>query len=248
MVDSYLLLFAAAFGAGIMNSVAGGGTFLTFPTLVFAGVPSVIANATSTVSLFPGAFASAWAYRKDLTAMRGVPLKAALAVSVAGGLIGASLLLYTSETTFDFVIPWLLLIASTIFTFGPRFTKTLERRSVINTKTLLLFQFLAAIYGGYFGGAVGIIILALWSMIGITDIHAMNASKTLLGGTMNAAAVILFIAAGKVWWPQTAVMLIAAVTGGYVGARMAKRTNAKLVRSFITVLCFTVTIIFFVRA
>ncbi len=248
MVDSHLLLFAAAFGAGVMNSVAGGGTFLTFPALVFTGVPSVIANATSTVSLFPGAFASAWAYRKDLTALRGVPLKAALAVSIVGGLIGASLLLYTSESTFDFIIPWLLLFASTIFTFGPRLTKTLEGRSLTNPTALITFQFLAAIYGGYFGGAVGIIILALWSMMGITDIHAMNASKTLLGGTMNAAAVVLFIVAGKIWWPQTAVMLVAAVTGGYVGARMAKRTNARLVRSFITVLCFTVTILFFIRA
>jgi uncharacterized membrane protein YfcA len=248
MNDSYLLLMCAAFVAGVMNSVAGGGTFLTFPALVFTGVPSVIANATSTVSLFPGAFASAWAYRNDFKALKGIPVVGALAVSCAGGVIGATLLLFTSESTFDSIVPWLLLLASTAFAFGPYVAKAFKNRSPKTPRTLLALQFLIAIYGGYFGGAVGIIMLGIWSIIGITDIHAMNAGRTLLGGTMNAAAVVLFIAAGKVWWPQTAIMLVAAVTGGYVGARLARRTNAKWVRIAAIVLCFSVTVVFFIRS
>ena len=248
MIDSYLLLISAAFTAGLMNSVAGGGTFLTFPALVFTGVPSVVANATSSVALFPGVLASAWAYRKDFKTLGGIPIGVTLAVSIAGGIAGALLLLYTSERTFDVIVPWLLLTASMIFTFGQRLAAMLERRSLIGPKALIGIQFLLGIYGGYFGGAVGIIMLALWTLIGVDDIHAMNANRTFLGGSMNAAAVICFIAAGKVWWLQAAVMLVAAVIGGYAGARVAKRTNTKWVRSFITIVSFTVTIVFFMRA
>jgi uncharacterized membrane protein YfcA len=248
MIGSYLLLVGAAFGAGLMNSIAGGGTFLTFPALVFTGVPSTIANATSTVALFPGVFASAWAYRHDLESLKMIPVRAALAVSIAGGLVGALLLLYTSERVFDVIIPWLLLLASVVFTLGPRLTKALEHRALIGPKTLVALQFLVAIYGGYFGGAVGFIIMALWSLVGVSDIHAMNAGRTLLGGAMNAAAIVLFIAAGLVWWLQTVMMLVAAVIGGYLGARLARRMSRKWVRLIVTLLSFTVTIIFFVRA
>ncbi len=245
---SYLLLIAAALGAGLMNSVAGGGSFLTFPALVFTGVPSIIANATSTVALFPGALASAWAYRQDFKGLEKLPLKPALVVSIAGGIVGALLLLFTSQQTFDDIIPWLLLCATLAFAFGPRVMKTLQRQLWMGPKTLIIFQFFVGIYGGYFGGAVGIIMLAVWSLAGLSDIHAMNGGRTLLGGVMNAAAVVCFVIAGKIWWFQTAIMLVAAVAGGYAGARFARRVNPSWIRAAIIVVSIAVTAAFFLRS
>jgi uncharacterized protein len=239
---------AAAFGAGLMNSVAGGGSFLTFPALVFTGVPSIIANATSTVALFPGTFASAWAYRSDLKGFDIIPIRAAIAVSMAGGLTGALLLLFTSQRTFDVVVPWLLLLATLAFTFGQRVALMAKRKALVGPRGIIVLQFFMAIYGGYFGGAVGLLMLALWTLIGLSNIHAMNAGKTLLAGSMNATAVVCFVIAGKVWWLQTAMMLVAAVIGGYAGARIAKVVNVFWVRGFITVLSFVVTVLFFLRA
>src|ERR1700746_2188871 len=184
---TYFLLIAAGITAGLINSVAGGGSFITFPTLVFTGVPSVVANATSTVALFPGVFASAWAYRNDFERLEKVPLKPAIVVSIAGGIAGALLLLFTAQRTFDAVIPWILLMATIALAAGPKISQKLNSRVRIGTRTLILLQFLCAIYGGYFGGAVGIIMLAVWSMAGLRDVHAMNAGRTLLGGVMNAA-------------------------------------------------------------
>jgi uncharacterized protein len=247
-MHSYFLLIGAALGAGLMNSVAGGGSFLTFPALVFTGVPSIIANATSTVALFPGALASAWAYREDFKGLERIPLKPALAVSVAGGVVGALLLLFTSQKAFDVIIPWLLLGATCCFALGPQIVKRLKGQSWMSTRTLIALQFLVGIYGGYFGGAVGIIMLAVWSLAGMRDIHAMNGGRTLLGGVMNAAAVVCFIIAGKVWWLQTAMMLVAAVTGGYLGARFARRVNPVWVRSIIIVVSIIVTGAFFLRS
>ncbi len=247
-MSSYLLLIAAALGAGLMNSVAGGGSFLTFPALVFTGVPSIIANATSTVALFPGALASAWAYREDFKGLERIPLKPALAVSIAGGVVGALLLLVTSQKTFDLIIPWLLLGATASFALGPAMMKRLQRQNWMGPKTLIFFQFIVGIYGGYFGGAVGIIMLAVWTLAGMRNIHAMNGGRTLLGGVMNAAAVVCFIIARKIWWLQTAMMLVAAVTGGYAGARFARRVNPVWVRTIIIAVSITVTAAFFLRS
>ena len=231
-MTSYIFLIAAALAAGLMNSVAGGGSFLTFPALVFTGVPSIIANATSTVALFPGVLASAWAYRKEIEAL---------------DITGALLLLSTSQKAFDAVIPWLLLAATIVFATGPRVTTMFKRKSWIGPKALVIFHYFVGIYGGYFGGAVGIIILAVWSLAGLRDVHAMNAGRTLLGGVMNAAAVVLFIIARKVSWAQAWVMLIAAVIGGYAGARIARRVNPSLIRAGIIILGAFVTIAFFRR-
>ena len=247
-MSSYLLLIAAALGAGLMNSVAGGGSFLTFPALVFTGVPSIIANATSTVALFPGALASAWAYREDFKGLEKIPVKPALAVSIAGGVVGALLLLFTSQKTFDLIIPWLLLGATASFALGPAIMKRLRRQNWMGPKMLIFFQFIVGIYGGYFGGAVGIIMLAVWTLAGMRDIHAMNGGRTLLGGVMNAAAVVCFIIARKIWWLQTAMMLVAAVTGGYAGVRVARRINPAWVRGIIIAVSITVTAAFFLRS
>jgi uncharacterized protein len=246
-MHAYLLLIAVGVAAGLVNSVAGGGSFLTFPTLVFTGVPSVVANATSTVALFPGVFASAWAYRTDFQRLEKVPLKPAIIVSIVGGIAGALLLLFTAQKTFDAIIPWILLMATIALAAGPTVSRMLNSRVRIGTRTLILLQFLCAIYGGYFGGAVGIIMLAVWSMAGLHDVHAMNAGRTLLGGVMNAAAVICFVIAGKIWWLQAMLLLIAAVIGGYAGARLAKRVNPAIIRGVIIAISAAVTVAFFVR-
>jgi uncharacterized membrane protein YfcA len=243
----YVLLFGAALGAGLMNSIAGGGSFLTFPALVFAGVPSIIANASSTVGLIPGVFASAWAYRHHFKPLKEVSFKTLFVVSIAGGITGAQLLLHTSQGLFDVIIPWLLLLATFVFSFGKGLSSLLQRRVRIGPKTVIVAQFLVSVYGGYFGGAVGIMMLALWSLLGTYDIHALNANRTLLGGSMNCAAVVLFIIAGKVWWLQTLIILAGSVTGGYLGARFARRMNPLHVRRVVTAISVLVTVIFFAR-
>lgn len=244
---SYLLLICSALAAGLINSVAGGGSFLTFPALVFTGVPSIIANASSTLALIPGSAASAWAYRDDFHKSEGFPFWPMLIVSIAGGITGALLLLFTPQKTFDSLIPWLMLAATLLFTFGPQISPMLKRVVHIGPVTVVVIQFILAIYGGYFGGAVGIVMLATWSVFGLTDIHVMNANKTVLGVTMNGVAVVLFILARKIWWPQTLAMLVAAIIGGYVGARSAKKANPRYVRAVITVISLGITIAFFLR-
>ncbi|MHB1206139.1 MAG: sulfite exporter TauE/SafE family protein [Rhodospirillaceae bacterium] len=246
-METYLLLAVAAFVAGTMNAVAGGGTFVTFPTMVFTGVPSIIANASNAVALFPASFASAWAYRSDFQKFDGVSLKAMVAVSVVGGALGAALLLATPQRTFDDLVPWLLLAATVIFSFGPKITPHLQRMFRLSAGGVLAIQFVVAIYGGYFGGAMGIIMLAVYSLFGLTNLNAMNATKSILAGFINAISVVLFVIAGKIAWPQTLVMLVTAILGGYFGARAARKMNPKHLRMGIVAISVTVTAVFFVR-
>ena len=242
------LLIAAAFCAGLVNSVAGGGQLLAFPAMVFSGVPSVVANASSTVALFPGLFAASLAYRGHFKHLEGIPFKKALIVSIAGGFVGALLLLLTSQTTFDVVVPWLLLFASVVFIFGRPVSMMFNRKLHIGVPGLMALQFCLAIYGGYFGGGMGIVLLGVWTLLGHTDIHALNAYKTLLAGALNGAAVVLFILTGTVAWHGTLLMLVGSITGGYVGARTARRMDPARVRSVISVISVAVTIAFFARS
>ena len=244
----FVLLFFAALGAGFLNGVAGGGSFLTFPALVFTGVPGVVANASSTVALFPGTCMSAWTFRENFQGFTRVSFAAMFAVSVAGGITGALLLLKLPASSFDIVVPWLLLVATIVFYFGPRLALFVQERLRVGPTLVLICQFLIAIYGGYFGGAVGLIMLALWSLFGLGDIKSMSATRMVLGSTMNGVAVICFIVAGTVLWPQTLLMLVAAVIGGYIGARLAMRLNAEHLRAAISVVNVAVTLLFFYRA
>jgi uncharacterized membrane protein YfcA len=243
----YVLLAGAGFIAGVMNAVAGGGTFVTFPTLMFTGVPSVVANASNAVALFPASFASAWAYRHDFQKLEGVSLKAMAAMSLVGGVIGALLLMYTPEVTFDALVPWLLLVATLIFAFGPKIVPFLRKHIQIGTGTLLAMQFLIGIYGGYFGGAMGIVMLAFYSLFGLTDLNAMNAAKALFAGLINGISLFIFIGMGKVAYTETGILLVFAVLGGYFGARVARGMNPKHVRAAIIAISVTVTTVFFVK-
>lgn len=242
-----LLLVSAAFGAGLMNSVAGGGSFLSFPALVFVGVPSVIANATNTVALFPGQLASAWAYRHDFPRMEGLKPSAIIAISVAGGIAGSLLLIFTPQRAFDALVPWLLLFATVLFACSKRLVPWVKARFHVGAAALCVVQFFLAVYGGYFGGAVGIMMLALFGLFGIDHIHSANALKTLLSGLINAVAVVCFVLAGAVEWGPAAVMLVSAVAGGYIGARVARRMPPERVRLVVIVIGAAMSAAFFSR-
>jgi uncharacterized membrane protein YfcA len=247
MGPEFLLLAGAAFLAGVMNAIAGGGTFITFPALVLTGVPSVIANASNAVALVPASFASAWAYRRDYQPVENLSLKAMIAVSVVGGVLGAILLVMTPETTFDGLIPWLLLAATLVFAFGPKFIPKLRERFHIGPVALLSLQFLVGIYGGYFGGAMGIVMLAVYSLFGLTNLNSMNAMKATLAGFINGVAVFVFVGTGNVVWKQTLVMMAFAIVGGYLGAHYGRKLDQKYLRALIIVISTSVTVAFFVR-
>ena len=243
-----LLLIGAGFLAGAMNAIAGGGSFVTLSALVLVGLPSVSANASSTVALFPASLASSWAYRRDLSSIGAVSLRALLPVSLVGGALGSLLLLATPSALFDELIPWLLLLATLAFAFGQRAGLALRRLLSIGPVPLLLAQFLLAVYGGYFGGAVGIMMMAVWSLLSTVDIKAMNPAKTVLVAAANAVAVLCFIAAREVWWEETLVTLVAAALGGYAGARLARRLDPQWLRRGVLLLTVAMTVAFFVRA
>jgi uncharacterized protein len=242
------VLLGAGFLAGVMNAVAGGGSFLSFPALLFAGVPAVAANASSTVALWPGSLTSLYGYRDRILGLRGVRLPVLLAVSVAGGLVGALLLLFTPEGAFNAIVPWLLLLATLTFAFGGRVGLALRRRVRIGAVPLLGIQFVLAIYGGYFGGAVGIMTLAVWSLLGTVDLAAYNPLKVLVVSACNSIATLCFVVSGAVWWPQTLAMLAAAAAGGYAGARLGRVMKPGLVRVVILTVSTAMTAIFFRRA
>lgn len=237
---------------GAMNAVAGGGSFITFPSLIFSGVPPVPANATNTVALWTGLIFSSGAFRQHLNVRRRV-LIALMAVSLAGGSIGAVLLIRTPAHTFMRLIPWLMLAATLLFILGRRLLPANRRPENYETGSghlvaASLVQFLIAIYGGYFGGGMGIVILAMLTALGMADIHAMNALKTILSGATNGVAVIVFIAAHAVFWPQALVMIVGAAAGGYFGARYSLRLAQKYVRGFVMLTGSGMTIYFFLRA
>ncbi len=250
-----VLLFVAAILGGTLNAVAGGGSFFTFPALIFTGVSSITANATSTVALWPGAVASVSAYRNDFVGQQRGLLSLLLGTSLIGGVLGAILLLRTPESTFVSLIPYLLLGATLLFALSPYITarlrmRTLEKTTRISTMTLIAFacvQFIIAIYGGYFGGGIGILMLASLAFMGMDDINRMNAVKALLTSAINGAGVVTFILAGRVLWLPALVMIVGAIVGGYGGAYYARKIAQRWVRLFVIVTGVALTIYFFVH-
>ncbi len=247
-----LSLFAAGAVGGALNAVAGGGSFIAFPALLFSGVAPVQANATNTLALWAGTTASGGAYRKRLDVARGVLAPLVLA-SIAGGVLGALLLLRTPAPTFLRVLPWLMLAAVLLFVAGDRVAGLHSghlARSTSGGALVLacIFELLVAVYGGYFGGGLGIMNLAMLAVLGMTDIHAMNALKVVLGAVINGVATVTFIAARSIAWPQALVTTAGAVLGGFVAAHYAQRLPKSWVRAFVIFVGAAMTSYFFLRA
>jgi uncharacterized membrane protein YfcA len=245
-ITTAILLFFAAVVGGAMNSVAGGGSFVAFPALLFAGVPPIPANATNTIALWPGAIASVVAYRRELVDVKRelFPLAAA---ALVGGLAGSLLLLHTKESTFVLLIPWLLLFATVLFTFGGTVSRKLTRGARAPVAVVVLAQLAISVYGGYFGGGMGIMMLAVLTLLGMTHIHRMNALKNVLGTLINGVAVVAFIIAGAVRWMPGAFMIVGGITGGYSGAAIARRVSPKYVRWLVMGVAWMMTVYFFVK-
>jgi uncharacterized protein len=247
-----IFLFVAGIIGGALNAVAGGGSFVAFPALLWVQVPPIQANATNTIALWTGAAASGGAYRNRLDTPRRVFIPLLIA-SLIGGLAGAYLLLKTPAHTFMQVLPWLTLGATLLFAFGKKLAG--GRVSGVGkdaTSTAIagaaLFQLAVAVYGGYFGGGMGIVMLAMLSALGMTDIHSMNALKSVMGSVINGVAVVAFIVARAVYWRQGVVMIVGAIAGGYFGAHYAQKLPALWIRWFVILVGTAMTAYFFVKA
>jgi uncharacterized protein len=247
-VNSYLLLSGAGLVAGAMNALAGGGTFVTLPAMIATGMPSVIANTSSTVALYPAQLATAWAYRDGLGPIGPVPIKYLLAATAIGGVSGAVLLLSTSADTFNRALPWLLLLATVALGFGRQLGEALRRRWHINGPVVITIQLALGIYGGYFGGAVGLMMMAVWGLLDDRSLQSFNAPRTLLVSAANTIAVVIFIAAGSVRWPEAITLSIAAAMGGYAGAQLGRRANAQVIRWGTLIISSGITVAFFIKA
>ena len=242
----FALLSIAAFFAGVLNTVAGGGTFLTFPALVFTGVPVVAANATSTVAVFPGYFGGALGFRKEIAAFDRKRLVRIVGFTAIGGLIGSLLLLVSSNEAFSFVVPFLLAAATLAFAYGAKIQAWASRHAAARPDGVV-GTLLVSVYGGYFNGGLGIVLLALFSLWGMRDMNEMNALKNFLSLILSAISVATFAFAGIVAWPQAVVMMVAATIGGYVGAPLARALPQRVVRGTVIVVGAVMSLIFFLR-
>lgn len=244
------LLIAAGAGlvGGAMNALAGGGTFATLPALIALGLPANAANATSNVALLPGAAASAWSFRDELGPLGGLGIKPLAAITFAGGLAGSALLVVTPTRTFDILIPWLLLFGFLVMLLGKRASEWLRARVTIGPRTLIVCQSLLGVYGGYFGGGVGLITTALFGLLAGVSVREMFAPRTLMLATANLAAAFVFIASGLIVWWACVPMIIGAIAGGWLGAILGKRLPHGLVRGWTLLVTGATTAIFFARA
>ena len=244
--------FGAAFVAGAINSVAGGGTLVSFPALIWLGLGSVAANATNTVAIWPGTVGSAWAYRREIRSAEARFL-AMVVPSLVGGLAGAVLLRYTPGATFDRMVPFLILFATVLFMVQEpiqRLLKTADAARHRSTGWLvggMTFQLCVGLYGGYFGAGIGILMLAALSILGLEDLHEMNSLKVIFGGAVNGIAAVYFIWARMVYWPYVLLMAVAAILGGYLGAGIARRMGQRAVRRIVIAIGFGMALSLFIR-
>ena len=248
-ISQLAVLLGAGFVAGAMNAVTGGGTFVSLPALTAVGLPGTVANASSSTALVPGALASAWAYRRDLQPLERVSTRALSIASLVGGGVGAGLLLGTPEAVFDLVIPWLLLAATVTLAIGPRLQGLLQRAGLhAGPRAILGVQVLLGVYGGYFGGAVGLMMLAAWSLLSQASIAALTPLRTVMLVAANAVAVALFVVMGQVSWPAALTVMAGAIAGGWAGAQIGRRLPAAVLRAMVLTITVATTAIFFVRA
>jgi len=256
MMTQMLFLCAAAFFAGAINSVAGGGTLLTFPALTWilgsSATAAVAANATSTVALFPGSIAATWGYRRELSG-QGKWILPLMIPSIIGSCIGTWLVVTQPEKIFQEMVPWLILAASALFLLQPAITKWTgigQPHAQPSTGTLagiIGFQFLIALYGGYFGAGIGILMLSSLALMGLGDIHRMNALKSVLASTINGVSVTMFIVNGKVDWRYALPMIAAGIAGGFVGASVSRKLDKNLVRWVVIAIGFGLATYYFTR-
>ncbi len=247
-LSTFILLIVAGFFAGCINSVAGGGSFLAFPTLLFLGLPPIIANATNNTAMWFGTFGTISGYREEL-AGHYRPLLPAMLIGVAGGLAGAWLLLVTPEVVFTRLIPWLLLGATLVFAFSARLRRLAgshDHPGLFASGTLVPL-FLVGVYGGYFGAAIGILTLALLALSGVSDVHRANGIKAIFSFVVNGAAFISFVVAGKIAWPVAVVLSLAAIAGAYAAARISRKVAPQALRRLIIMIGVCLSAYFFYK-
>lgn len=245
-----LLIAGAGFAAGILNAVAGGGTFLSLPALIYAGVPPVSANATATLTALPGYISSAWGFRHDMESEGALTLWAIAVVGMIGAILGALLLIITPGDTFLWVVPWLLLLATVLFAFGPYLLRRVQQRGIGNAGVAVSASTVLAvsIYGGYFNGGLGIMLLAAFGFIGYVNLHGMNGLKNVLSAVVSLVSAVTFIAAGLIAWKPALVMALCATVGGYLGANISRRiVRTDLFRYAITAMGLVMATVFFLR-
>ena len=256
----YVLLCLTAALAGAVNSVAGGGTLLTFPVLMallshkpgFEETASVVANETSTAALIPGIFAAAWGYRGQLAHSR-TWLKRLIIPSALGGLIGGLLVTELPAGAFKSLVPWLILTAALLFVLQPQIAKwtgigkSQAEPSRTGIAAIVVFQFFVAVYGGYFGAGIGILMLSALAMMGLSDIHVMNGLKNCLAFSINGMAVAVFLTRGQIAWDYALPMIVSSIIGGYVGARTAQKIDRQIVRRIVVVIGFSLATYYFYR-
>ena len=245
LVLTLIVLASAAVLAGALNALAGGGSLVTFPALLFAGLNPIDANASSVVALFPATFASVWAYRHSIFGVTEVSVTGLSIVSLIGGVCGALLLLSTPTSVFAGLVPWLVLLSTIIFAVGNFAPLDVMRRLELGPRGALAAHFVVSLYGGYFGGGIGFLLLAALTLFGMRDINAMNGLKMWLVGIMTVASIAIFIVADVIRWAEVLPMLLGSVIGGYAAARVAQRLDQRLIKWFIIVWGVAVTTYFF---
>jgi len=242
-----VILFLVAVWAGVQNALAGGGTFLTLPALMFTGMNALAANITSTVALFPGQITSSWGGRSHVAGTGGLSFRALVMISFLGGILGAVLLLVTPSDIFKALVPWLVLFATSVFAYGSFVPRKADRPPVLGKLGAGLAQFCISVYGGYFGGGIGFLMLAALTAAGLA-IRSANATKNVLAGVMNASAVAIFVFSPQVHWPQAAIACVGAAIGGVIGGHMVSRVNQKVLRVSAVLIGIALTIGLFIRA
>jgi uncharacterized membrane protein YfcA len=244
---AFVVLFAVSVWAGIQNALAGGGTFLTLPALMLTDMTALAANITSTVALFPGQIASSWGGRGHVAGAGGLSFKALAVISLGGGIVGAVLLLVTPSSIFRHLVPWLVLFATAVFAYGSFMPRKEDYPPVLGKTGAGLAQFCISVYGGYFGGGIGFLMLAALTAAGLA-IRNASATKNVLAGVMNASAVAIFVFSPQLHWPQAAISCLGAVIGGTIGGHMVSRVNQKLLRAAAVLIGIALTIGLFLRA
>jgi uncharacterized membrane protein YfcA len=240
------ILFAVAMWAGIQNALAGGGSFVTLPALILSGLDARAANIASTIALFPGQVTTGLVGRRQVRGAAGLSFRTLAIISLAGGVIGAGLLLATPSTFFARLVPWLVLFATGLFAWGAFFRKQADGGPTLGPRAAGGMQFLIAIYGGYFGGGVSILMLAVFTAAGIA-VRTAGATKNVLSSLMNASAVAVFLFTPAIPWPRVAVVCVGAIIGGFLGAHLLRRVDERLIRGFVIVLGLVLTVGLFLR-